>query len=161
MPPARSVSTSAFFAAATIAACGGTLPVPHADDPVVSSPRRLAGLTAAPTSSQPLGGSSDGTTCEQARDQYVEEMNLQGPKTADLKAEDFAAVLNSGTYLTACSVPDTSKVRVCAAVQNGRAVGVTVAVDPPNPETEVCVAGQVRLLSFPVHPKLDVVNVKF
>jgi hypothetical protein len=107
------------------------------------------------------GGSSDGTTCEQARDQYTEEINLQAGSTADLKAEDFAAVLNNGTYLNPCDVPTASKVRICAAVQNGHAVGVTVLLDPPSPELEICVAGQIRQLAFPSHAKMDFVNVTF
>ena len=107
------------------------------------------------------GGSSDGTTCEQARDQYTEEINVGSGSAADLKAEDFAAVLNNGTYLAPCDVPTTSKVRICAAVQNGHAVGVTVLLDPPSPEMEVCVSGQVRQLAFPANAKMDFVNVNF
>jgi len=100
-------------------------------------------------------------TCEQARDQYVEEINFQGGGPADLKVDDFAVVLNSGGYLTPCDVPTTSKVRVCAAVQNGRAVGVTVALEPPRSDVEICVAIQVRQLSFPANAKMDIVNVTF
>jgi hypothetical protein len=107
------------------------------------------------------GGSSDGTTCEEARSQYTEEINLQTGSAADLKAEDFAGVLNNGTYLSPCDVPTTSKVRICAAVQNGHAVGVTVLLDPPSPELEICVAGQIRQLAFPSHAKMDFVNVTF
>jgi hypothetical protein len=50
---------------------------------------------------------------------------------------------------------------ICAAVQNGRAVGVTVVTKPSNPGIASCVAGGVRRLSFPAHPKLDVVRVSF
>ena len=42
------------------------------------------------------GGSSDGTTCEQARAQYTEEINLESAGPADLQSEDFAVVLNNG-----------------------------------------------------------------
>jgi hypothetical protein len=70
-------------------------------------------------------------------------------------------VLNNGSYLNPCDVPQTSKVRICAAVQNGHAVGVTVQLDPSSTEMEICVAGQVRQLSFPGHPKMDFVNVTF
>jgi eukaryotic-like serine/threonine-protein kinase len=153
-----------FLIAVVVAcACGGSAPpvAKSASEPVVvGGSRRAAGESAA---SQPLaGGSSDGMTCEQARDQYVEEINVGGPgAAADLKAEDFAAVLNNGSYLGPCDVPSSSKVLICAAVQNGRAIGVTVLLDPPNPTTEICVAGQVRQLGFPTHAKMDVVNVTF
>lgn len=106
-------------------------------------------------------GSSDGTTCEQARDSYVEEINVASRGQNDLSAEDFAAVLNKGTYLEPCSVPTTSKLRICAAVQNGQAVGVTVTTEPSAPDVEICVAKEVRKLAFPTHVKMDVVNVNF
>ena len=107
-------------------------------------------------------GSSDGTTCEQARESYVEEVNIKGPAgQADLSADDFAAVLNKGTYLDPCAVPSSSKLRICAAVQNGQAVGVTVAAEPSASDVEICVAKEVRKLAFPTHSKMDVVNVQF
>jgi eukaryotic-like serine/threonine-protein kinase len=52
-------------------------------------------------------------------------------------------------------------VSICAAVQNGRAVGITVVTSPRNPGIESCVAGGVRNLRFPSHPKLDVTRTKF
>jgi hypothetical protein len=110
---------------------------------------------------QRSGGSSDGVTCEEARDRYVEEITIGATPAADLTKDDFAGVLNNGAYLAPCDVPSGSKLRICAAVQSGHAVGVTVALDPPSVEIEVCVAGQVRQLSFPANAKLDVVNVQF
>jgi eukaryotic-like serine/threonine-protein kinase len=112
-------------------------------------------------SSEPHGGSSDGQTCEQARAGYVEEMTVGAASQQDLSADDFAAVLNQGAYLDPCTVPAASKLRICAAVQNGRAVGVTVATTPANADVEICVAKQVRNLSFPTHVKMDVVTVRF
>jgi hypothetical protein len=58
-------------------------------------------------------------------------------------------------------LPNSSKLRICAAVQNGQAVGVTVAAEPAAPDVEICVAKEVRKLSFPAHTKMDVVNVQF
>ena len=80
---------------------------------------------------------------------------------SDRKVGDFGVVLNNGAYLAPCDVPATSKVRICAAVQNGRAVGVTVLLDPSSPDLEICVAGQVRQLTFPANAKMDIVNVTF
>jgi hypothetical protein len=50
---------------------------------------------------------------------------------------------------------------ICAAVQNGRAVGVSITARPRNPGVERCVAAAVRGLSFPSHPKLDVTRTTF
>jgi hypothetical protein len=143
------------------AACGA----PSAR-PVATAPTVPPGETrrAAPASARPgpfTGGSSDGTTCEQARDQYSEEIDLQAGSSLDLQADDFAAILNNGSYLDPCEVPGASRVRICAAVQNGRAVGVTVLLDPPSPTLEICVAGRVRQLAFPSSAKMDFVNVNF
>ena len=106
-------------------------------------------------------GSSDGTTCEQARESYVEEVNVGARGQSDLSADDFAAVLNRGTYLEPCAVPTNSKLRICAAVQNGQAVGVTVAAEPSASDIEICIAKEVRKLAFPSHVKMDIVNVQF
>ena len=70
-------------------------------------------------------------------------------------------VLNRGSYLNACGVPSSMEVNVCAAVQNGRAVGVTVTTRPSNPGIASCIARQVRGISFPSHPRLDVARTTF
>jgi len=108
-------------------------------------------------------GASDGTSCEAAAARYREEIAIgsgaKAPK--DLSAEDYAKVLNRGGYLDGCGVPDSARVDVCAAVQNGRAVGVTVRITPRAPGAERCVARKVRSLAFPSHPKLDVARTRF
>ena len=86
---------------------------------------------------------------------------MHGGGQADLTAKDFAAVLNNGAYLAPCEVPESSKIQICVAVRAGAAVGVTVALDPVNPDLEVCVARQVRALAFAAHPKMDIVRVQF
>jgi hypothetical protein len=106
-----------------------------------------------------LGG---GQSCESAQAAYVEEMSMGGPKgQADLTAGQYGAVLNRGSYFAHCGVPDSMSLNICAAVQNGRAVGVTVVTKPPNRQIQSCVAAGVRGLSFPSHPKLDVSRTQF
>jgi hypothetical protein len=103
-----------------------------------------------------------GSSCEAAIAAYNEEMDLKGGRrVADLPREAFAAVLDRGTYLSGCGVPDTMKVDICAAVQRGRAVGVTVVTRPANGRVQSCVARAVRGLRFPSHPKLDVARTRF
>jgi hypothetical protein len=106
-----------------------------------------------------LGG---GMSCESARAAYVEEMNVGGPRgQADITAGQYGSILNRGSYFGGCGVPDSMGLNICAAVQNGRAVGVTVRTTPRNPRIEGCIAGGVRRLSFPSHPKLDVTRTTF
>jgi hypothetical protein len=103
-----------------------------------------------------------GMSCEGAQSRYVEEYKIGGNNTPpDLTAGQYARVLNNGSYLNACNVPSNMEVSVCAAVQNGRAVGVTVTTNPSNGGIASCVAGQVRSMSFPAHPRLDVARTTF
>jgi hypothetical protein len=106
-----------------------------------------------------LGG---GMSCEAAQNAYVEEMNVGGPRgQADITAGQYGAILNRGAYFGHCGVPSSTSLKICAAVQNGRAVGVSVTASPRSPGIERCVAGGVRGLSFPSHPKLDVTRTTF
>lgn len=106
-----------------------------------------------------LGG---GMSCESAANAYNEELKIGG-KTgqADLTAGQFQAVLGNGSYLNGCGVPDSMSVNVCAAIQNGRAVGVTVTTSPRNAGVAGCISGRVRGMSFPSHPKLDITRTSF
>jgi eukaryotic-like serine/threonine-protein kinase len=106
-----------------------------------------------------LGG---GMSCEGAQARYVEDYSKMGAGVPpDLSAGAYGAVLNRGGYLNSCGVPSNMEVNICAAVQNGRAVGVTVSTRPSNPGISSCVAGAVRGLGFPSHPRLDVTRTTF
>src|SRR5450432_1359524 len=106
-----------------------------------------------------LGG---GQSCESAQASYVEEMSVGGPRgQADITGGQYSAILNRGSYFAHCGVSDSAKISICAAVQNGRAVGVTVVVTPRNPGAASCIAAGVRGLSFPSNPKLDVTHTSF
>lgn len=106
-----------------------------------------------------LGG---GQSCESAQAAYVEEMSMGGPKgQADLTAGQYGSVLNRGSYFGHCGVPEAMGLSICAAVQNGRAVGVTIVTKPRDRRIESCVSAGVRGLSFPSHPKLDVSRTNF
>jgi hypothetical protein len=122
--------------------------------------RKLAG------GARPGGGGGpvipSGLSCEAARAKYIEEISIGGGKgQADLTAGQFASVLNNGSYIVGCGTPASMHVSVCAAVQNGRAVGVTVTTEPPNGGISSCIAGAVRRMSFPSNPKLDVATTRF
>ncbi|WP_437841296.1 hypothetical protein [Sorangium sp. So ce1153] len=115
---------------------------------------------------RPSGGGSyptlgGGLSCEAAQARYVEEYKLGNNGPADLTAGAYGNVLNRGSYLNACGVPSNMEVNVCAAVQNGRAVGVTVTTSPSNPGIASCISGQIRGMSFPSHPRLDVARTTF
>jgi hypothetical protein len=104
-----------------------------------------------------------GGSCEGARANYVEQYKLANGDSMppDLTAGAYGAVLNRGTYLNSCGVPGNMAVSVCAAVQNGVAVGVSVRTDPPNAGISSCVAGAVRGLPYPSHPRMDIATTHF
>jgi hypothetical protein len=154
---------SVLVLASSLAACGAN-PAPPPRDP--GSEGRAAGPSREHDREHPQApqgaGSSDGTTCEEARDRNVEEVAVGskgGP--ADLTAGALGGVLNNGAYLVACDVPGETRIHICAAVKGGAAVGVTVTMTPASPELEVCVAKAVRGLPFPSHPKMDIVKTTF
>jgi eukaryotic-like serine/threonine-protein kinase len=140
------------------AACGGAKAPPVA---APTTPRHPVEQSAEPSGPRPTGGSSDGVSCEDARDQNVEEVNIGKASGPDLSVKDLGAVLNDGKFLQTCDVPSDVKVSVCAAVKQGQVVGVTVAMLPPNPELETCVAKEIRGLTFPSNPKMDIVKTEF
>lgn len=108
----------------------------------------------------PILGS--GMSCEAAQAAYVEEMSVGGPRgQADLTAGQYGSILNRGSYFSHCGLPSATQLNVCAAVQNGRAVGVSITTRPRDRRVESCVAAAVRGLSFPSHPKLDVTRTQF
>jgi hypothetical protein len=105
---------------------------------------------------------SGGGSCEAAIARYNEQYTMGGGTgKPDLTAGAYGAVLNRGSYLNACGVPSNMGVNICAAVQNGRAVGVTVTTNPSNPGIASCIAAQVRGLGFPAHPRMDVARTTF
>jgi eukaryotic-like serine/threonine-protein kinase len=104
---------------------------------------------------------SSGQSCEAAMDSYNEEKAMGEPGQIDITAGQYGRVLNGGGYFSHCGVPLSMSVNICAAVQNGRAVGVTVSTQPNDPKKVACIASAVRGLSFPSHPKLDVTRTRF
>jgi hypothetical protein len=108
------------------------------------------------------GSLAGGQSCEAAIDSY-NELKVVGESggQADITAGQYGRVLNGGSYFSHCGVPNSMAVNICAAVQNGRAVGVTVTTSPADGQKQSCITSAVRNLSFPSHPKLDVTRTRF
>jgi hypothetical protein len=101
-------------------------------------------------------------SCSEARAAYVESWKLAGAAVRpDLTEGQYGSVLSRGHYLDGCRVPERYGVSICAAVQHGHVVGTTVATQPRAPRLERCIADNVRSLSFPVHPRMDVTRTSF
>ena len=79
---------------------------------------------------------------------------------SDISKTQYEAILNAGKYLPA-DLPENMAVEIRSAIQGGRAVGVTVLTNPPNPKFIGLIDVAVRGIVFPNNPKMDFVITKF
>lgn len=102
------------------------------------------------------------TSCEAAIARNNEQLTLGAPRgPVDITRDQYAAILQNGRYLSGCSLPERTVFEICAAVRNGRAVGITVTSNPPSSSLNACVRRAVSRLEFPANPKLDVTHTRF
>ncbi|MBI5535673.1 MAG: hypothetical protein HY898_23280 [Deltaproteobacteria bacterium] len=161
MPLVRFASVLAL----TLCSCGAPQPAPSESLQPVSIV-----ISPAPASSPPsaLRAPRDAAappaapllSCESVIQSHLEETagTSSGP---DLSAGAYGAVLNQGSYVAACKAPAELTVRVCAAIRQGRAVGVTVRTEPRDEQVEGCIDAPVRAMAFPSSQRLDVTRTVF
>jgi hypothetical protein len=105
------------------------------------------------------GGYSGGTSYESVLDNNNESIVMgQGQDTPDLSNAELAAPLR---HMSLCGAPDDMHVTVRVAVKMGRAVGVTVTTNPPNPAIAACIDRSVRGLGWRPSPKTDFVTTNY
>ncbi len=63
--------------------------------------------------------------------------------------------------VAACGTPDSMHVTIKAAIQNGRALGVSVYTTPASGGVSGCIAGRVRSIGFPASGNMDAVTETF
>lgn len=101
-------------------------------------------------------------SCESAADTANQIVDLGAGRGApDLTRDAFAAVLENGSYLRSCAIPARTALEVCAAVQDGKVVGITVTSAPRDPAINACVRRAVAGLRFPRNSRLDVTRTRF
>jgi hypothetical protein len=101
-------------------------------------------------------------SCESAAATANQTIDVGSARGApDLTRDAFAGVLEHGAYLTPCSIPPRIALEICAAVQNGNVVGVTVTTEPRDPAINACVRRAVSALRFPRNSQLDVTRTRF
>lgn len=102
------------------------------------------------------------TSCEAAIARNNEQLTIGGARgPADVTREAYAGILQNGRYLGGCTIPDRTVFEICAAVKDGRAVGITVVSSPANSALNACVRNAVGRLKFPQNPRLDVTHTRF
>jgi hypothetical protein len=68
---------------------------------------------------------------------------------------------NAGAAIVSACAPESMSVVIKAAIQNGRAAGVSVYTTPPSPTVSACVASRVRRANFSVSGYMDAVTATF
>jgi hypothetical protein len=102
------------------------------------------------------------SSCENAIARNSEQISIGGPRgPADVTREAYASILQNGRYLSGCSLPERTVFEICAAVRDGRAVGITVTSSPASPSLNACVRRAVSRLKFPQNSRLDVTHTRF
>lgn len=102
------------------------------------------------------GGFAGGGSYEAALNANNQEISMGGPKGGpDLTDGQLSAPMRNASFISGCGAPDSMKVTVRVAVKNGRAFGVSVYPNPPNPAVAQCVDRHVRALSWPPNGKMD------
>ena len=89
------------------------------------------------------------------------EIKMGAKQTKDLTADQLGAPMKSSGFMSGCGLPDSSNAEICAAVKQGKPLGVSVKVNPSNNKIAACIDRSVRKLSFPKSEKLDVVKQTF
>jgi hypothetical protein len=82
-------------------------------------------------------------------------------EAATLSTEAYGAVLSHGSYFVHCEAPETLDIKICAAIQHGRALGVTVETNPSDPRVTACIDGAVRRLRFLVSSQMELTRTFF
>ena len=101
-------------------------------------------------------------SCESAAASANQSVDLRaGPGAPDLSREAFASILENGAYLASCAIPSRTALDLCVAVQNGKAVGVSVSSEPRDANVIACVRRAVSALRFPQSDRLDVTRTRF
>lgn len=150
-------AVAALSVTALLAACASSAPEP---DVVVVRDPPPASATAAPSSSEAprhVAGPSDEPPldpkgCEAAKAAYEKTFRDEGREVPSMDPGNMMMALNKGSYLAACGVPVETTVHICAAIQNGVAVGVTIMTRPKDAAMESCIRAQVRGMGFPSTP---------
>ncbi len=105
---------------------------------------------------------STGKSCEKAADENPQQI-VMGKKNArpDLTAAELGKPMQSSAFMASCGLDAKANAEICAAVKNGKPLGVSVKVAPANNRVAACIDRAVRRLSFPDSDKLDVVKTRF
>jgi hypothetical protein len=105
---------------------------------------------------------SAGKSCEKAQDENPQVVSFDkkgGGK--DLTRDQLGAPIKASNVAVACGLPDSTHAKICALVKGGRALGVSVGVDPKNNKVAACIDRKVRSLSYPSSDQPDTLTFEY
>ncbi len=148
---------------AWLAACASAPSEPAHPEINPSSVPSLA-LLGTSARGEEVAESGDGMSCEEVIDaerRRAERGEVSGEEPPPEHGDEIKAMLNTGAFLSPCNVHESASVEVCAAIIDGHAEGVTVALAPGSTDQAACVANAIRRMSFPAHPLVAVARTTF
>lgn len=105
---------------------------------------------------------SAGKSCEKAQDENPQTVDM-GKKDGrkDLTKEELGAPIAKNNAAVACGLADSAHANICVLVRGGKALGVSVGVDPKNNKVAACIDKRMRGLAFPASDKPDTVTFRY
>jgi hypothetical protein len=109
------------------------------------------------------GGGGGGWSFEEAWNHAEQKVTIGGGGGGADPIENIKARMHdvSPGIVSACGTPDSMKVTIKAAIQNGHVVGVSTYTTPPNGGVSGCISARVRGVSFPASGNMDAVTEQF
>ncbi len=105
---------------------------------------------------------STGKSCEKAQDENPQVVSFDKKAgSKDLTRDELGAPIKASNVAVACGLPDNMKAHICALVKGGRALGVSVNIDPKNNKVAACIDKKVRSLSYPSSDKADTLKFDY
>ncbi len=131
-------------------------------EPAGERPTKDAAPDAPPPPASDPNAPAVASSCEAAIARNNEQLTIGAARGApDISREAYASILQSGRYLSGCSIPERTVFEICAAVKDGHAVGITILSSPPSSKLNACVRSAVARLKFPQNARLDVTHTRF
>lgn len=103
---------------------------------------------------------SAGKSCEKAFEETPDTMVIGKAQEKDLSADQLGAPLG-GSVVTSCGLPSSTTADICATMKDGKALGVSVLLTPPNNKIAACIDKGTRRLQFPVSHRPNKIHKKF
>jgi hypothetical protein len=109
------------------------------------------------------GGGGGGWSFEEAWNHAEQKVTIGGGGGGPDPIENIKARMHDATpgIVAGCGTPDSMKVTIKAAIQNGHVVGVSTYTTPASGGVSACISGRVRGLAFPVSGNMDAVTESF